>query len=80
MLPISVEVLTSELDTARSYIDKWLTKIREEGLPGIDVPVSGDPDVHLERFVREMCNELRIVSGKCDTLAQVVLEAYMQGG
>ena len=77
MLPISREVLLKELETARDYLNKWLQKVNE-GIPGIDIPASGSAEDHLEEFVRELCGELRIVSGKCDTLSDVVGEALNQ--
>lgn len=78
MLTISREVLLKELETAREYIDKQIAKVTN-GIPGIDLPASGDAAEHIEEFVRELCGELRIVSGKCDNLAEVVLDSLLQG-
>lgn len=78
MLTISREVLLKELETAREYIDRQIARVTA-GIPGIDLPASGDGDQHIEEFVRELCGELRIVSGKCDNLAEVVLDTLMQG-
>jgi hypothetical protein len=78
MLPISREVLIKELETAKDYLDKWLQKV-EAGIPGIDIPASGSAENHIEDFVREFCGEMRVVSGKCDTLSEVMSEALAQG-
>ncbi len=76
MLPVSREVLLKELETAGQYIEKWRTRV-EEGLPGIDVPATGDAEQGLETFLREMCGELQIVSGKCTTLSEVLLDSFL---
>lgn len=68
-LPISPDVLHNELETARAIMDKWTTLIGEKGIPGVDTPA---PLQDTERFLREMIGELQVVSGKCDTLAEVV--------
>ena len=67
-LPVSGDVLHNELDTARGILDKWV-KIVSEGLPAVDVP--GDP-AQLDKLLREMCGELTLVSGRCDTLVEVL--------
>lgn len=77
MMTISRDVLLKELETAREYVDKWINKVNE-GIPGIDIPASGDSDSHIEEFVRELCGELRIVSGKCDNLAEVLIDTILQ--
>ena len=51
-----------------------------EGVPGVDMPISGDnADETYEKFMREMYAELRLVSGKCDTLAEITAD-MLQGG
>lgn len=76
---ISREVLLQELETSRTIIDKWIEQVKE-GIPGIDTPVSGDQGPErFENFIRSLCSELRIVSGKCDTLAEVAIEVLLQG-
>lgn len=78
MMTISRDVLLKELETAREYLDKWIAKVNE-GIPGIDIPASGDSEEHIDNFVRELCGELRIISGKCDNLAEVVIDTILQG-
>jgi hypothetical protein len=78
MMTISRDVLLKELETAREYLDKWITKVNE-GIPGIDIPAAGDAEEHIDVFVRELCGELRIISGKCDNLAEVVIDTILQG-
>lgn len=75
---ISSEVLLKELEAGRDYLDKWVQKVRE-GVPGIDLAPSGDSDENFEKFMREMYAELRVVSGKCDTLAEITAD-MLQGG
>jgi vacuolar-type H+-ATPase subunit E/Vma4 len=70
MLNLSSKVLRVELETAKDILQKWLTQL-EEGLPVIDVPADAD---HLEQMLREIVGELRVVSGKCDTLAEILAE------
>lgn len=78
MLPVSRDLLLTELTSARDYLVKWISII-EEGIPGVDIPVSsGNSEDRLDEFIRELCGELRVISGKCDTLAEVV--ADYQGG
>jgi hypothetical protein len=67
-LPVSPNVLYNELETARSILEKW-TKAVGEGIPMVDQP--GSPDA-LESFLRTLVGELQVVSGKCDTLAEIL--------
>lgn len=67
-LPVSADVLHNELETARSILEKWV-KIIGEGLPCVDTP--GNPE-QLDAVIREMCGELTLVSGRCDTLVEVL--------
>lgn len=78
MLPISKEVLLKELETAREYLDKWHQRV-QDGIPGLDIPATGTAEEHIEEFMRELYGELRVVSGKCDTLSDVLSEALQQG-
>jgi len=76
---ISTEVLLKELEAGRDYLEKWVARVRE-GVPGVDMPISGDnADENYEKFMREMYAELRLVSGKCDTLAEITAD-MLQGG
>jgi hypothetical protein len=70
MLPVSSEVLISELALAEKIIAKWKSKV-EEGIPGVDLVANEDA---LASFVMELCGELSLVSGKCETLAAVLSE------
>ena len=72
-LPVSPDVLHNELETARSILDKW-TKLVDKGVPGVDTPANPE---QLDRFLREMCGELQIVSGRCDTLVEVLGNALL---
>jgi hypothetical protein len=67
-LPVSPALLLQELVTARGVLEKW-EKLVADGVPGVDVPATEDA---LEEFVTEMCGELLVVSGKCQTLAEVL--------
>lgn len=74
MFAVSREVILNELRSARDYLDRWIGAVSSE-IPGVDIPASGDVDVKQDSFVRELCGELRVVSGKCDTLAEVLAES-----
>lgn len=67
-LPVSSDVILSELAAARAVIEKWERTVGS-GIPGVDLP--GNEDV-TEGFVTEMCGELLVVAGKCQTLAEVI--------
>ena len=67
-LPITPDVLHNELETARAILDKW-TQIVNNGLPGIDTPA---PQEALDQLIWQMRGELQIVSGRCDTLVEVL--------
>jgi len=71
MLTASPEVIHNELETCIAILTKW--KGKTEQIPGIHIPVTGDraPQA-LEAWLRELVGELQIVSGKCDTLADVL--------
>jgi len=77
MLAISREVILGELIQARSWLDKWI-QIVEAGVPGIDIPVTGMIEDGSEQFVRGLCAELRIIAGKCDNLATVVMDTSQE--
>lgn len=72
-LPISPPVLLQELDAAKVILVKWLEAVAG-GIPMIDLPADEDA---LAEFLRELCGELLLVAGKCETLAQVL---YGSGG
>jgi hypothetical protein len=80
VLTVSRDVMLEELQTAVSYLNKWITKLNEQGIPGVDTPVTGTSDEALVDFIRELCGELRVVSGKCDSLSEVVLDTLLQSG
>ena len=67
-MPVSADVLHNELETARGILDKWVKTVGE-GLPCVDTP--GNPE-QLDQLLRELVGELQIVSGKCDTLVEVL--------
>ena len=79
MLTVSSEVLIAELKTAQDYLAKWVSAV-EQGIPGIDTPATGTSDENLEAFIRELCGELRVVAGKCDSLSEIVLDSLLHSG
>jgi hypothetical protein len=80
MLTVSRDVMLEELQTASSYLQKWIVKLNTQGIPGIDTPITGTSDEAFVDFIRELCGELRVVSGKCDSLSEVVLDCLLQSG
>ena len=70
-LPVSPDVIHSELEAAEKIISKWREKV-SQGIPCVDVPADEEA---LIRFLVEMCGELLLVSGKCQTLAGIVGES-----
>lgn len=66
-LPISQNVLFNQLELSRGILEKWTKQV--EALPGINAP--GGP-VELERVLREMIGELQLVSGQCESLAEII--------
>lgn len=66
-LPISQNVLFNQLELSRSILEKWTKQV--ESLPGINTP--GGP-ADLERVLREMIGELQLVSGQCESLAEIL--------
>ena len=67
-LAVSPEVLHNELELSRSILEKW-TKLVGNGIPGIDKPAAPH---EVEKFLRELVGELQVVSGNCDTLAEIL--------
>lgn len=70
-LPISRELLLKELETARDFLNKWHARV-EEGIPGVDIPATGNAEEYTEAFFVEMCGELRLISSKCETLSEIL--------
>ena len=68
MISISPDVMKAELDTAVAILKKWSDQI-SEGIPGVDIAASEDA---LDNFLRNLVGELKVVAGKCDTLAEVL--------
>jgi len=68
MLSVTHETMLAELKSSKLIMDTWIQKI-EEGIPGIDIPAPPD---QLEDFMRSLCGELLIVSGKCENLSNVL--------
>lgn len=69
MLPISTEVLITELDVIAKVISNWRTKL-EAGIPGEDLPISSEHQA--EDFVRKLCGELLIVAGTCENMSNIL--------
>lgn len=70
-LPVSPDVILQELTTAKVILEKWEKILNEVGVPGTDVPGGED---QLDDFSRELCGELRLVGGKCNNLADTIVE------
>lgn len=68
MIPVSSEVLRDEADTARAILAKWVAKI-DDGIPGIDLPAT---ELDTDAWLHQLCGELMVVSGKCETLASIL--------
>jgi hypothetical protein len=68
-LPVTQDVILSELETAHRILEKWYAKTKE-GIPGVDMP--GSPDM-LEDHLRSFCGELLLVAAKCENLAHVLM-------
>jgi vacuolar-type H+-ATPase subunit E/Vma4 len=69
MLPVTSEVIRSELEATKEILEKWLEKVND-GIPGMDVPAE---DLSIEIWVRQFCGELNLIAGRCETLAGVLL-------
>jgi hypothetical protein len=67
-LPVTSDVLIAELDLAIKVLEKWRDSTKE-GTPGVDVPGAQDM---LENYLRALCGELLLVSGKCEALANIL--------
>ena len=68
MISVRSEVIVEELKAATTILSSWVESI-EKGIPGVDLP--GDQEA-LEAFMRHLCGELLIVSGKTETLSNVL--------
>jgi hypothetical protein len=69
LLPVSTELLQSEILSARDILDRQLAKL-EAGVPGQDIPATR-PEALLE-FVDQLCGELLVAAGKLETVVSVV--------
>ena len=67
-LPVTQDVILSELDSAQKILAKWHAAAKE-GIPGVDVP---GPQDSMEDYLRSFCGELLLVAGKCETLANLL--------
>ena len=70
IMAVSGDTLHAELESAERILAKWREAVGK-GIPGVDMPAS--EEVHV-RFVTELCGELLIVAGKCQTVAAVVAD------
>lgn len=79
MLPISKEVLATEIRSLKAIVDKWDEKVTK-GIPGVDYPLEGNapPEERLERWLAELIGEFRLVSGKTENVAQVLSSLLME--
>lgn len=73
MLPVSRQLLLSEIRSARAILDRWEKIVdpdnREAPMPVLDVQA---PREHLAECLIEMQAELVIVAGKCENLAESI--------
>ena len=68
VLSVSPDVIFTELEAAEALIRKWRERVGE-GIPNVDgLPAQDEVFV---RFVSELCGELLVVAGKCQTLSAV---------
>jgi len=75
VLPVSAELLYSEVESAEAVLAKWKKAIGE-GIPGVDIPSTEEA---LYRFIAQLCGELMVVAGKCQNLAAVVSDRGLGG-
>lgn len=68
-LSVDQDTILSELKTSKAILDKWIENIGA-GVPVLDIPTSSPEQ--LEDFVRALCGELLIVTGKCESLSNVL--------
>jgi hypothetical protein len=75
MLPLSQQALLTELESAKTLLDKWIEKV-EAGIPGVDVPMTGNMPAgeRLDVWLVELMGELQLVSGKTANIAQILGE------
>jgi hypothetical protein len=73
MLPVSRQLLLSEIRSAKAILDRWEKYMdpenEESPLPALDVAA---PKEHLVECLIEMQAELVIVAGKCENLAESI--------
>ena len=67
-LPLTKDVVREDLELTRKIIVKWLAEL-EEGFPGVDKP---SPPQNVEEFLTAFCGELRFVSDKCASMANLL--------
>ena len=67
-LPVTQDVILSELEGAHRILEKWYTKTKE-GIPGVDVP---GPQDMMDDYLRAFCGELMLVAAKCEALSRIV--------
>jgi hypothetical protein len=75
MLPLSQQALLNEIESAKAILDKWADKVAE-GIPGVDVPMSGNSPAaeRLDVWLLEMMGELQLVAGKTANIVSVLSE------
>jgi hypothetical protein len=71
-LPVRADLLHEELEAARKTLQYW-EELVYKGIPGVDLPAA-DAEAVVDKFRRELCGELMIVAGKCQTLSMVISE------
>lgn len=73
MLPVSRELLLSEIRSAKAILGRWEEIVDPEcdkgGLPGIDMHGSKE---QLYECLIEMQAEMVIAAGKCENLAEAI--------
>ncbi len=71
MLPISKAVLKEEINLALRVLNKWDQKM-DAGIPGVEFPAAED---QLHDFLRELCGEFMLLSGKLENIADIISNA-----
>lgn len=69
MLPVERETILQELKGVADLASKWAERIETEGMPMLDVPGSEES---LDQYLRALCGELLIISGRAENLSSVL--------
>lgn len=73
MLPLSREVLITEIGSIKDLLGKWEKTLSEHGFPELDYPQSGES---LEGFIRTLCGELQLCGTKCEAISEIFMGSF----